>query len=263
MSIQPQELAADIFERLHHCSANPEAVSDFVIRRLEVDAEKLIKENAIAAYTALGCISYLKHDTQAMLDNHQRALRLGENDFHSNINFAVSLCNSGRYVEACQYSQNALNITGGDDVRVLQQNCEHLASSGRFLDAYRYVAKLLVMKIEPRHEDFITAAANLIQEKSLEQELVSDYLCSVTDIMVKNDIYPTGEAFWDYFDDDHHLVREVFVDVEPDKAAQMNLDLSKLVVSKNLPEDILSHFSNSFTVGKLQNKTSESHGYKT
>lgn len=262
MSIQPQELATDIFHRLHNCSKDPESVSEFELRRLKADTQRLLEVNAMAGYTALGCIAFLMHDTKAMLENHERAIKLGPYDFHSNVNFAVSLCNTGRYKECCDYSSTAVKIASKGDAYVLEQHCEHLATAGRFIDASNYVSKLLEMKVTPRHADIINEAAKQMRENSLDQDEVSDYLCAASEIMIEHDVYPSGEAMWDFYDETYQFVREVFINVEPEKAAGMNRALSRLVVSKNISEDILLMFSNSFTTGKLERKTSESHGYK-
>jgi tetratricopeptide (TPR) repeat protein len=251
MSGQPEKVAEQLFEKLHQLSIEPSKVSPFVLTQIKNEAKKLITSDAAAAYTALGCVAYFEHKTEDMLKHHKNSIRLSPSDYHVNVNYAVSLENTGRYGEAAERSIAALDFIGQDDVAILRQASEHAFSAGLFRFADEYNKQLSKLKKTPVHTSSVSFGCDLIDIYDFNEKDVKAYFCAPTTVLTRNDVYPKGESNWEIDSDIKQFVREIFIDVVPEKVAAMNVELSKEVIKLRLPPELLSVFSCSFSAGDL------------
>lgn len=116
MAVQPQtkynEIIKDINTLIHN------GVDEFSIRRLQHDAEALVKVDAAQGYMALGAIAALQNDVDSVRNWHEKSLRLQQANPEFNYNYAVSLQRVGLNSEAARYAEIAVNLGGHDDSHV-------------------------------------------------------------------------------------------------------------------------------------------------
>lgn len=248
MQLHPQELADQIFSQLSELSAHRDRVNEFTLKRIQHDAERIKSHDPVAAYTALGCIAFLRHDTEEMLYNHQKALKFNDYDFHSNINFAVSLSNAGYFGLAYEYGKKAFNIAGPEHVEAAKEFLNHCKSAGKFQEAAELMQLLGKMKIEIPKDNVVVDGLKFVNSRNIDPELISDYFCLSTEIMKKNDIYPKNIRHWHYEDEEEeYFIKEIFIEASSEDVAQMNTELSELVTKKNYPTDLNMAFCVFFT----------------
>lgn len=250
MSIKPEKLADNLLSKLHDLGSTPSMATPIALKALKRDAEKLQQYDACTAFVILAGISYFEHDTNEMVRLHKKAVSQYPNDYIANVNYAVSLHNTGRYNQAFEYTQKALTIQGKHDPEVLTQACSYAYAAGLFHNALKFGEQLETMKLIFPHSEIIRLGCETINDNNLSKSDIHNYFCATSNILNGHDLYPKGEALW--VSEEQELVREIFVNTSPEEASKMNAELSELVAKMELPAKMLMKFCCLFTVGDNQ-----------
>ena len=102
----PATKAAELIAALAALAAEAEP-NDFELKRLEREAEKLLKIDAVAGYTALGAVASLRGDIEGVHSRHRAALQLSGNSPQTLHNYGASLAKLGEFTEALEVARRA------------------------------------------------------------------------------------------------------------------------------------------------------------
>ena len=106
MPIQPADIAKQLFERLSLAAGSAEVLDDLEIRRLEREAQKLMKADAWKAHQVLGALAAIKWDVEGVRAHHEASLKLrASGDAYRN--YATSLQLVGQFHEAAEAIRTA------------------------------------------------------------------------------------------------------------------------------------------------------------
>lgn len=110
MTPVPQTIAQNLIDRINEVKeavleGNP--LSEFELKRLEMEADKLKNTDLSMAFTVLGSLASLRGRPEAMRDFHKRAIKLSSDDAYVLYNYAVSLAWMKFEEEAFEAAKNA------------------------------------------------------------------------------------------------------------------------------------------------------------
>lgn len=251
MTPQPEELADKLLSELSRIASEGLNNNKAVLNKLKEDATELQKTNAGLAFVVFAGVAFFEHDTENMLKFHRNAFRNSPHNLHVNANYAVSLGNTGRYLEALTYARKALVIAGDTDIEYLKDIVKYCLRAGFLTEANFYSSRLETMKVESDNLNVILTSIKLINDLGLSEVQIQAYYSTLTEVLTNNDTYRDGDYYWIMEDDDETtIVREILVDTTVQHAVKMNDELANLVVNKGLSTDLLMAFSCSFTAVK-------------
>lgn len=252
MSIQPQELGKKILRQVNELSGDRSKINQFTINSIRRDAEKVIQaEDATTGYMVLGCLAYLEGNTSDMIKYHDISLRLAPNDYHVLTNYSVSLNNSGRYAEAYEHAQKALNVHGYDNIDLLKNAFDYAVTAGLTEESSKLSEKLDRQKASYSKEEF-EYILKIMDEFKISAENVFEYFSLVSKVLTDYDVYPMLMEFWGV--NENYPVREIFVSAEPVVVADMNEKLSELMSRSFVSSELMMKFNIVFTVYDIRHK---------
>src|SRR3989344_2436531 len=109
---QPKTQASELIDRLNDLIRRDER-SDFVLKQIRRDADRLKKIDAATSYLLLGMVACLERNITATREFHEKALKLRD-DFVTNSNYATSLYRIGAIIEAISYRERAVKLEPGN-----------------------------------------------------------------------------------------------------------------------------------------------------
>lgn len=246
MSIQPQDLGSKIVRQVRELCKDRTKINPFILNSIRLDAEKVIKDDPVTGYMALGCLSYLEEKTAEMVEFHEKSLRLAQHDYHVLTNYAISMNNTGRYDKAYQLARLALNSHGFDNIDTLKHACDYALAAGLINESLELSERLDLLKSPFQYKKDLEDLANLIQKNGFSQDDVKAYFSMVSQVLIDYDAYPMQIDCWE--ESNEHYVREIYISAEPDIAANMNESLSGLMASSSIPVKLFLKLCFVFTV---------------
>lgn len=247
MSIQPEELASNLINKLHDISVGLSPVNDLLLQSLKNDADKLLRLDVANAMIVKAGIAFFEHKTRDMLAFHQRAFDIAPQNYVAVMNFASSCHNTGRYQQALELGLMAYDIYGDGDRELLEHIVDYAFSAGSIRTAFTFAEKVKQQfKTEVVNYDVFTDSIEVMDNLSLSDKDVETFFRAAGDVLVANDIYTDGVASW--YSQDMEIISEIFVKTDVETAARMNVELSQNLSAKALPVDVLMNFCCLFTV---------------
>ena len=102
----PATKAAELIRSLAELAEETEP-NEFELKRLEREAEKLLKVDAVAGHTALGAAASLRGDTREVHYRHRLAAKLSGESAETPYNYAASLTKLGEFTDALEIARRA------------------------------------------------------------------------------------------------------------------------------------------------------------
>lgn len=93
--------------------------NDFQLRKIRLEAKKLVQDDPVQAYILLGMIACVENDMENMHRNHKNAIHLC-NNFDTNASYATSLLNSKLFHESYDMALKADKLCGDDIYDIIQ-----------------------------------------------------------------------------------------------------------------------------------------------
>ncbi|MEY4980454.1 MAG: hypothetical protein RLZZ352_2724 [Pseudomonadota bacterium] len=148
---QPLTIGSNLLTTIERLGTTDDPLPSFELARLKREAAKLLKANAQEAYVVQAGLAALEWDAAAVLDNTNKALRLGAT-VTTYLNCALSLRLVGNTAGAVQLVTEAVQRYPAD-MEVQKLAVEVLISAGRLHEAAK-ICQAMIDRSLP-HADFI------------------------------------------------------------------------------------------------------------
>jgi tetratricopeptide (TPR) repeat protein len=222
--------------------------NDIVIAGLRKEANALLKVEPAEGYTVLGAIECVCGNTQAMIENHERARRIAPSDGFVLSNYASTLAISWMLEEQfdvlTEMFQKHINyaetLTKLSYNRAIYGDYETASQmSQRFLNEVRDADPYDVteMKVTVKAYEFIKSV-------NLARDEVQNYASVMNEILKQERLIPSSLHEW--LTPDNKLVRDIVLKVDDDKIAELNDRLIDHLIEIHFSDTFLSSFSGSF-----------------
>lgn len=173
MNAQPALKLNELLDRLS-IIAKQKPPEELALRRIEAEANQLMKVDAHGAYIALGVASSIKGDIESTRRHHEASLRISD-DPTTRENYAYSLAHLGLYQEAT--TQFDLTIRQAHSPTLLRTASNIAIRAGHYEKATRYLQ--LLVKIQPdaiqdKTVETTMHTATLLQETGLTETEIAE-----------------------------------------------------------------------------------------
>ena len=218
----PVTKAADLIRSLAALAKEIEP-SEFELKRLEREAEKLLKVDAVAGHTALGAAASLRGDVKEVRYRHRLAAQLSGESAQSLHNFAASLAALGEFTEALEIARRAYSRAPADP-DVLDGVVVASFFAGHFREAYELVSKWNGDNPERPYSPNspVEAILSAIDRDAFTEERLREVLAIAYGVLRSSKVRTMGvEVHADEHEPDFFLF-ECFVMASPEKAEDLN-----------------------------------------
>ncbi len=250
MTLQPETIGNQLIGKLNSLRTSNQDISAFEIAAIRREAKKLLDVDAFHAYVVLGAIACVEGDIEAMIENHEKALRISYDDDLALRNYASSLGQSWMIDEQVNIFERMIT----SNIAPLFANRAAAFSrelQGNYEDAKKYAEKYL--ELEQSRDDthqieLIITVCQLIKDLGIPSVDVSDYAQAAIDVMKNNRVHP---EYVDYFQSpDNELIRSIVVDVDVDRVSEMNDQFAFLLSQQSFSKETIRYFGASFVKGE-------------
>lgn len=138
MSGQPQTIYNGIMKQINALKRS--GVDPLSSLRIEREAQKLVKVNAVQGYMALGALAALNHDVAGVKAWHDKTLHLAKNNASVLYNYAVSLHIVGLNAEAAAFAKPAMELASDKNYAGLFLRAT--IGAGKLMEAFECVQQL-------------------------------------------------------------------------------------------------------------------------
>ena len=197
--------------------------SGFELKRLEREAEKLLKVNAVAGHTALGAAASLRGDAKEVHYRHRLAAKLAGESAETLHNYAASLTKLGEFTKALEIAHRAHSRAPADP-DVFGGLVTASVITGHFREAYELVNKWNGANPDRRFvpDSPVEAILSAVDRDVFAEERLREVLAISHEVLRSSKIR-TGhvEMHGDEHEPDSFLF-EYFVMASPEKAEILN-----------------------------------------
>lgn len=218
----PATKAAELLASLASLAEEAEP-NDFELKRLEREAEKLLKIDAGAGYTALGAAASLRGDVEGVHARHRAALQLSGDSPETLRNYAASLSELGEFTKALEVARRAYSRAPADP-QVFASVVTASLYAGHFREAYD-----LVNKWNGTHPDRpylpdspVEGLLSAVDREVFSEERIREVVSIAHELLRSSKIRTSRvEVHADVHEPDYFLF-EWFVAASPEKAEVLN-----------------------------------------
>lgn len=218
----PATKAAELIKSLAELADEIEP-NGFELKRLEREAEQLLKIDAVAGHTALGAAASLRGDVTEVHYRHRLAAKLSGESAQTLYNYAASLIGLGEFTEALEIARRAYSRDPADPM-VLNGVVSASVLTGHFREAYELVGKWNGANPErPNVPDSpVEALLSAIDRGVFTEERLREVVAIAHEVLRDSKIRTThAEVHGDEHEPDSFLF-ECFVMAWPEKAEDLN-----------------------------------------
>lgn len=169
---KPAKKHNELLDQLDKLSCEP---NEFTLRRIEREANLLLKSDAAYAYMVLGVIASFRSGSVKMDEFFTKALALN-NDSAIVANYVIALGRVGRYEEALDKIDALPSLNTNPSI--LRDGLQFLRSNGDYERGFVYCERLEKMKTEPEGDSDLAASKvffNLMAQSGLSSRQVQAY----------------------------------------------------------------------------------------
>ena len=134
MPPQPMPKAHELAKRLARM-ASADAIDEFALRRIEADAQKLMRVDAAGGHLALARVAALRWEVDEMIRRHELAITLRDSAF-TRCDYSDSLVLVGEIDEAFEVAREA-SSRAPDNLAVLRHAIKAAVQDARFHEAQK------------------------------------------------------------------------------------------------------------------------------
>ena len=218
----PATKAAALIEALATLAEEAEP-NNFKLRQLEREAEKLLKFDAVAGYTALGAVASLRGDIEAVHSRHGAALKLSGDSPETLHNYGASLAKVGEFTQALEVARRAHSRAPADP-GVFDGVVTASLYTGHFREAYDLVNKWNGAHPERPYapDSPVEAILSAVDREVFTEERLQEVVAIAHEVL-RSSKMRTGrvELHVDEHEPDYFLF-ECFVMTSPEKAEELN-----------------------------------------
>ena len=173
--LQPKTQGSELIDRLNDLIRRDER-SDFVLKQVSRDADRLKKIDAATSYLLLGMVACLERNITATREFHEKALKLRD-DFVTNSNYATSLFRIGAIIEAISYRERAVKLEPGN-LTVLEKLIDNAIAACRFRYAQQLIDKWKSMSPNKKNnnEKMVNDYVSVMNESKVSDEEAESFL---------------------------------------------------------------------------------------
>lgn len=247
---QPKTQASDLIDRLNDLIRRDER-SDFVLKQIRRDADRLKKIDAATSYLLLGMVACLERNIAATREFHEKALRLRD-DFVTNSNYATSLYKIGAITEATGYRERAVKLEP-ENITALEKLIDNAVAICRFRYAQRLIDKWKSLNPNKQYdkEEMINNFVTVMNERKISDEEAESFIkLASTHMLTSGAFLSFGKSGCELDvleeDADRWIDYCFMVDRGVDDVVEMNCELANLVaqnVDPNILKSIVVRYS--------------------
>lgn len=232
-SAAPATKAAKLFRRLS-TFANRAEISDFELRQMEHEANRLLQADAEQAYQILGGLAALRGDAEGVHREHERALKLSGEEATSLRNFAVSLAVVSEFEAAREAIRKAFRKDPTNQ-ETLARAILFSMMSGHFLEA-RELIEGHGTKHHIREE--VSAVCSALERGSFTEGGVRKVLAASHEVMQQTKVSMGTVDILADEEEEGSFLFEIFLTASREKAQECNVKLDERIVAREeLTED--------------------------
>lgn len=150
MSVMPQKNSDVLFDKIHYFLQSQNEPSEFELRRLWSEAEKLANADVAAASIVKAAVCVFRNETDQVYYWNENAIRNNSSPT-TLLNAAVNLRLLGQFGEAADLVMRAIEVAP-QDAKVVAIGSEALALSGRLGDGIKALESLSQITDEAQEE---------------------------------------------------------------------------------------------------------------
>ena len=226
-SAAPATKAAELIGRLS-ALANRVKVSDFELRQLELEANKLLQLDAEQAYQILGGVASLRGDVQGVHREHKRALKLSGEAASSLRNYAISLAIVNEFEAARKTIQKSFRKDPTDQ-ETLWRFILFSIMSGYFLEARELMER---QEAEYTDEEEVRAICSAIERGSFTEGGVRKVLSASHEVMQRARVNMETVDILADEEEEGSFLFEIFLSASREKAHECNVELDERIVAQ-------------------------------
>ena len=232
-SAAPATKAAELIGRLSTLAKRAE-ISDFELRQMEHEANRLLQADAEQAYQILGGLAALRGDAEGVHREHKKALKLSGEEATSLRNFAVSLVIVSEFEAAREAIRKAFRKNPTDQETLVRSILLSIMS-GHFLEA-RELMEGQRTKHHIREE--VSAVCSAIERGSFTEKGVRKVLAASHEVMRQTRVRMENVDIVVDEDEEGSFLFEIFLTASREKAQECNVKLDERIVAREeLTED--------------------------
>ena len=224
----PATIAPGLLARLNELRRQT-AASDVELKRLERQAQRLLKADALTAYMALGAVATLQGDVDGMHANHKRAVDLAPNSALPYQNYGSSLMALARFDEARSIAMKGLQADP-DDQDILTLAIHMTLMCGLFSEAQELL-NLWASRHPGRQSEFpdatVRALDRIRSRGASEEDHVRSILRLVEEVLQGANFRVAGPALYADDVDEDGIVIECYTMSSTDEAGVLNDSFDK------------------------------------
>ena len=222
----------EIFETLS-VIANSKELNELDVKKLEREADKLLKVDAVSAYTALGALASLRGDIEEAHSQHKRALKLSSRSAQALHNYAVSLAKLGEFAAAREAVSEAC-MRAPDDLKMLDAMVTASIFTGHFGEAHelsqRWNRSYPDRPYTP--DSGVEIISRAVKQGVFTEERLQEVLAIMHDgLRTSSARALTAEVHADEREPDSFLY-ECFVLASPQEAEDLNNELDSAIIAR-------------------------------
>lgn len=218
----PVTKAADLIRSLAELARETEP-NEFELKRLEREAEQLLKVDAVAGHTALGAAASLRGNTSEVHYRHRLAAKLSGESAETLHNYVASLTKLGEFTDALEIARRAYSRAPADP-DVLDGLVAASVFTGHFREAYELVSEWNAANPERPFvpDSSVEAVLSAVDRDVFTEERIREILAIAHAVLRASKIRTRRvEVHADEHESDSFLF-ECFVMASPEKAEDLN-----------------------------------------
>ena len=232
-SAAPATKAAELVRRLS-ALANRVEISDFELRQMEQEANKLLQVDADQAYQILGGVASLRGDAQGVHREHKRALKLSGEAAASLRNYAISLAIISEFEAAWKTIQKSFRKDPTDQ-ETLWRYILFSIMSGHFLEAQELMEG---HEAEYTDREEVKAICTAIERGTFTERGVRKVLSASHEVMQRARVSMETVDILADEEEEGSFLFEIFLSASREKAHECNVELDERIVAhEELTED--------------------------
>ena len=230
LSASPATKSKEVFEALEAMESETH-LNDFAVRKLEREAERLVKADAASGYTALGVLAALRGDADAAHDYHEKTLKLSGESADALHNYATSLGKLGEYAKALEVSRRAYARNPAEPA-MLHRAIAASIFTGNFREACDLGRKWNESDPKYRHapDPVVDAICSATKRGIFTEERLQEILDIAHEVLRSSKVRALRVEVQDDEHEPDSFLYEFFVLASPDKAEDLNEELDARIL---------------------------------
>ena len=230
LSASPAAKSKEVFEALEAMESATH-LNEFEVKKLEREAERLVKADAESGYTVLGVIAAMRGDADGAHAYHKMVLKLTGESANTLYNYATSLAKLGEHAKALEFSRRAYARNPADPT-MLHRAIAASIFTGNFREASDLGREWNESDPKYRHapDPVVDAICSATEREIFTEERLQEVLGIAHEVLRSSKMRALGVEIQDDEHEPDSFLYEFFVFASPDEAEVLNAKLDARIL---------------------------------